>query len=144
MHVFTDDRGREWTLALTIASVKRIKAVHSIDLLAPPGRTPEGEELPNPIERLTAETLLCVDVIFTLLADQVREPAVSRDEFDSHLGGRALGDAVSAFTEELEDFFLAFGQGLTRRQPKDANASTPGSSPTGLPESSDSTRTPSP
>jgi hypothetical protein len=140
MHMFKDDQGREWTLSLTVAGVKKIKAVLKVDLLAPPG---EGED---PIGRLTGSPLEALDAIHVLIGDQVTAANLNREAVDESLGGEALGDAFTAFTAEIEDFFLAFGRKLTGRTKAGEAEKTPipGSSPTASPESSDKTQTLSP
>jgi hypothetical protein len=153
MHTFQDDLGREWTLSLTVAGVKKIKSVLHVDLLAPPAADDEG-----PIARLTASPLEALDAICVLIEDQIRAANLNREAVEAAMGGKTLGASFTAFVAELEDFFHAFGQQMNRHNPNASDAGeqktpapppesqipTDGSSSIDSPESSDKTQTPTP
>jgi hypothetical protein len=136
MQVFKDSEGEEWTLAITVAGLKRVRAKHHIDLLkVSQGETPLGEQL-------GMDHLLLADVIFTLLEPEANTREVSAEEFAIRLGGAALGAAMGAFWQELTDFFQQLEAALPK--PTTDPKSSPGNASTDSPESSESTRAPSP
>ena len=99
MKTFKDTSGREWTLAITIDAVKRIRDLLKIDLLDLFG----GE--PPLLTRLDTDVILLCDTIFVALKPQADTAGVSSEQFGAALGGDAIIAARDAFMEALSDFF---------------------------------------
>lgn len=102
MKKFTDSAGREWEIVLTIGSVKRVRELMSVDLLAiehPIDRTKE-DDLALLAELGTDIILLC-DVIYVLVKPQADELKVSDEQFGASLGGEVILAAQEAFYDEL-------------------------------------------
>jgi hypothetical protein len=99
MRVFTDSRGRQWALEITVASLKRVKAACGADLYA------LADDGLKPLAALLADVVKLVDVLFVLARDAGGKPPDSDESFAEGLGGDALGNAADAFVDALIDFF---------------------------------------
>jgi hypothetical protein len=102
MQIFTDDQGQAWTLAITVGSLKRLKAL-----------LPEMDLLnmdPALAARLSVDPILLCDVLYALVKPQADALGISDAQFGERLG-LSLGKAISAFWLDLTDFF----QGLDRQ-----------------------------
>jgi hypothetical protein len=106
MKTFKDSAGHEWTLAVTIDCVKRIRDALKVDLLDLFG----GE--PPLLTRLDTDVVLLCDTIFVALKPQADAAGVSSEQFGAALGGDAIIAARDAFWEALADFF----QSLRRQE----------------------------
>lgn len=104
MKTFTDTEGRVWEISLTISTIKRVKSILDVDLLA----LEVGE--PALLTRLGIDVVLLCDVIFVLIQSQAVECEVTDEEFGAALGGDAILNAQTAFYEELVDFFRGLGR----------------------------------
>jgi ribosomal protein S7 len=99
MHVFTDATGRNWTITINVAALKKIKALTGVNLL---------ELLDNNLEGLSAllsDVVKLVDILYVLCKDQADTLGISDEDFGRALGGDSLEQAVDAFLEEFVDFF---------------------------------------
>ncbi len=99
MKTFTDTSGREWSLAITIDAVKRIRDLLKVDLLDLFG----GE--PPLLTRLDTDVVLLCDTIFVALKPQADAAEITSEQFGASLGGDAIIAARDAFMEALADFF---------------------------------------
>jgi hypothetical protein len=128
MRTFTDNAAppRTWLLEITVSAIKRVRRTCSVDLL----KVHEGD--PPLADRLSADPVLTSEVICALVDPQIRERGISADDFDAALSGRALGQAITMFWEEVTDFFLSLAQGAGQEPPKEE---TPGPSSTSSPAS---------
>jgi hypothetical protein len=99
MHTFTDNAGRVWTIAISVAAIKRVRGLLNVDLykLVDDGFKSLGELLGDPVR--------LVDVLYVLCQDEANARNVSDEDFGRALGGDALHQAMDAFVEELIDFF---------------------------------------
>lgn len=104
MKTFTDSGGRVWTISLTIGSVKRVKDLIKIDLLA----LDQGK--PPLLTRLGLDVVLLCDVVFALIKPQADEQEVTDVQFGEALGGDVILAAQDAFYEELISFFRGLGR----------------------------------
>ena len=98
MATFRDNAGREWSLAINIPVMKRV-------------REKTGKHLGNVLKddcallmEIVEDVILFADVLRAMLWDQLRKQAVSDDEFDDALIGDASEDAVKAFWDAIVDF----------------------------------------
>jgi len=104
MKTFHDTTGREWTIELNVASVKRVRSLLGVDLLA----LHAGQ--PPLITCLGSDVCLLCDVLFALVKPQADAAQVSDEQFGQGLGGAALLDGQQALYAELADFFRALGR----------------------------------
>lgn len=98
MQTFKDNAGRSWTLALTIGSVKRVRALLDVNLM----NLEAGD--PPLLTRLGTDVMLLVDVIFALLKPQADAQEITDEQWAEAMGGDAILAAQKAFYDELSDF----------------------------------------
>ena len=104
MRSFKDINGKDWEIAHTVTSAKRVRDLLGLDLLQP-----EAGEPPN-ITRLGTDEILLCDVIYVLCKNQADERGISDEDFGKGLGGAAILAAQTALYEELIDFFRLRGR----------------------------------
>jgi hypothetical protein len=97
MHTFKDNAGREWTLALNVTAVRRIRDLAKVDLLD----FSEGRIF----ARLADDPVLLADALYAALKPDADAKGVSDEEFGRALAGDAIEAATGALLEELADFF---------------------------------------
>lgn len=96
MQTFTDTQGRTWTIAVTVDTIRRVRALTGTDLMAV-----LGGEL---IERLSADPVLLADVLYAV----VKPEADARGVDDADFGRALAGDSVAAATTALLEGLVAF------------------------------------
>ena len=99
MRTFTDTQGRVWTLSITVDTIKRVRALTGIDLLAVAG----GDLL----ERLSSDPVLLADVLYAVVKPEADAKQISDADFGRALAGDAIGAATTALLNDLVDFFPA-------------------------------------
>ena len=102
MRSFADAAGRIWIVSITVADVRRVRALCGVDLygLVDDGLKPLGALLGDPVK-------LC-DVLCCLSADAEGQRPLSEsasEDFGRALAGDSLQAATDAFVEALVDFF---------------------------------------
>ena len=97
MKTFKDNAGRDWTVAINIDAIKRVKGLLEVDLL----EAVEGKLL----ERLVGDPVLLCDVVYCLCKPEADAKAVSDEDFGRSMAGDAIDRATTALLEELVDFF---------------------------------------
>ena len=106
MKSFRDREGREWTPAVTVGSIKRVRAALEIDLMQPQAGVPPL------VARLHVDPVLLIDTIYLLCKPEADARSLTDEEF-----GRAVGDgetawqAYEAFAGNLVDFFRQLHRG---------------------------------
>jgi len=96
MRTFKDNAGRDWTVAVNVAAIKRVRSLLDVNLL----KVVEGKL----IERLVGDPVLLVDVIFVLCKPAADAAGVSDEQFGEAMAGDAIDSATKALLEELVDF----------------------------------------
>ena len=94
MQTFTDIHGRKWTVSVTVATVKRVKARLNIDML-------------NNIDeftRLIMDLITLCDILYVVCQTEADERGISDEQFTAGLAGPVLNDAAKA----LESAYVAF------------------------------------
>lgn len=102
MRTFRDNEGREWVLALTLGSLRRIKASAGLDML---DLGKWDKEASNPFLRLTRDAVTLADTLCALCHTQIVERQITEEQFAESLGGQSIDDALIALVEEWADFF---------------------------------------
>lgn len=97
MHTFTDVQGRSWSIEITVATLKRIRAVAGVDLLDVAGGTL--------FERLVADPVLLGDVLFAVVKPEADALHISDEMFGRALAGDVIDHATTALLEEIVAFF---------------------------------------
>ena len=105
MKNFHDNAGRNWTVTLNVATLKRIRALTSIDLIniisLDEHRKPNVELL----ERLSEDPILLVDVLYAACKPEADAQNVTDEQFGAAMAGDAIEHATNALLEELVSFF---------------------------------------
>lgn len=111
MRVFKDEQSREWELAITVGTIRRVKAAlkdrlpgRDVDLL----KIDEGQ--PPLVALLSIDVELIVDVIWVLVKDRRDGQDISDEQFVLAMGGDAMVAATAAFWGDLRDFFQKLGR----------------------------------
>jgi len=95
MKTFTDSKGREWAVAINLATATRIRDIGNVDLLRlDMGKLPELGELINDQYRM-------FDVLWACVYPQAQRLGVSKEEFGEELFGDHLFEATNAVLDEL-------------------------------------------
>ena len=98
MRTFKDNQGREWTVEITVAAIKRVRGLAGVDLM----EVLEGSN--GLLERLVRDPVLLCDVIYAACKPQADERQVSDELFGASMAGDASEHATAARLEELVDF----------------------------------------
>jgi len=96
VHSFKDKNGREWRIELNITTVRRVRNLTGVDLLAY-GTKEVSDKL--------GDIVSFCDVIFAACSDQAKADGVSDEDFGRAMWGDPIGDAITALEDELVDFF---------------------------------------
>ena len=107
MRTFRDERGRDWSIHLSIDAVKRAKALAGFDLMRLGEIDANG--VPN-IQRLAVDVVTVCDVAFAVLKPQADKLGVSDAQFAEGLGGDGMRLLQEAVLAEVRDFFLKLGR----------------------------------
>lgn len=113
MSQFTDSKGRAWTIKLDAPLIREVKQLFDVNL---------ADTRAAWIERLDADFLLLVDVLWVLCRPQANQlaPSVSDREFGEALVGDPIEYAAKALKEAYIDFFpkqrRALLQEIARRE----------------------------
>jgi len=97
MHTFTDALNRSWSLEITVATLKRIRALAGVDLLEAAGGTL--------LDRLVADPVLLGDVLYACVKPQADERKLTDEDFGRSLAGDVIDTATTALLEEFVAFF---------------------------------------
>lgn len=160
MHSFTDEKGRAWSVVVTVDTVRRVRQLAGVDLM---------QVIKGPLlEELAGDPVRLVDVLFAICKPQADAGKVTDQDFGQSLAGDSIDAATMALLGAIADFFPSPTRKLLRQlidagrasQEKvsalmehhvskaiaamDAAASTPGVSSPSAPDSSGSTPAPAP
>jgi hypothetical protein len=106
MRTFRDSEGREWSVAVNIAAVRRVRDLAQLDLLA----TADGRLL----HELAVDPMKLADVLWAIVQPQAQQRDVSPEQFGQALAGETIDRATAALIDELVDFFPAHRRGPMR------------------------------
>ena len=98
MRTFKDNAGRQWSVEINVASLKRVRGLTGTDLM----QVIEG----TLIEKLIRDPVLLCDVVYAICKPEAdaRTPTVSDEEFGKAMAGDAIEAATTAVLEELVSF----------------------------------------
>ncbi len=97
MRTFSDATGRSWSVAITVDTIKRVRALVQVDLLEAVSGTL--------LERLASDPILLCDVLFAAVKPEADLRQVSDADFGRAMAGDAIEQATRALLEDLVDFF---------------------------------------
>ena len=96
MKTFKDTAGREWTIEINVAALKRVRSLTGVDLL--------GVLDGSLIEKLIQDPVLLCDVVYAAVKPQADERNVADEDFGRAMAGDAIEDATTALLDELVSF----------------------------------------
>ena len=98
MRTFKDNAGRQWSVEINVAALKRVRGLTGTDLM----QVIEGPL----IEKLIRDPVLLCDVVYAICKPEAdtRTPPVSDEEFGKAMAGDAIEAATTAVLEELVSF----------------------------------------
>jgi len=99
MHTFTDNAGRVWTIAVNVATIKRVQGLLKVNLYKLLDDNFKG------LGELLGDIIQLVDVLYCLCKEEAEARKVSDEDFGRAMFGDAIHQATEAFLEELIDFF---------------------------------------
>ena len=101
MQKFKDVNGREWTIELNIAAIRKLRkstpnveGFEDFDILDYTG-----------VLTKVNDPLFAADLLYLVCRDQLDAAGIDSEAFGRALKGRALFDGVTAFLAEYVDFF---------------------------------------
>ena len=95
--------GRRWSVAVNVATVKRVRTLLDVDLLAVPEDAAKLED--HVIYRLMADPEFACDVLFAVCEPQARDAGITDEAFAEAMGGGCLEAGTLALLDEWSDFF---------------------------------------
>lgn len=107
MKNFKDTEGRDWTIAVTMGSVRRVKDLAGVNL----AHITEGDTL----QRLASDPEMLCRTIWAMVHPQAESRGVSEDAFFDSMGGDSIEAATVALLEDLPDFFPKSRREVLRR-----------------------------
>jgi biotin synthase-related radical SAM superfamily protein len=93
---FKDNKGREWKIEVTVATIKRVRDLLEVDLL----ELLEGKL----IERLIRDPVLLCNVVYAVCRPQAEAEQITDEDFGAAMAGDAIDNATKALLEELVNF----------------------------------------
>ncbi len=96
MSKFTDARGRDWVIVVTVGTIKKVREHLSLDLADLSQAT---------MDRLATDPCLLVDTLWLIVEADATQRKVSQEGFAEGLVGDPIDLAVSALLGALVDFF---------------------------------------
>ena len=97
MAAFRDNAGREWTLAINVGVIQRVRDRLGVDLL-------EAAEA-DLLARFARDAVLLVNALRCLVEPEARQRGVSDEEFGAAMTGGAIDEATDTLVAGLLDFF---------------------------------------
>ncbi|MEA1951482.1 MAG: hypothetical protein U9N87_08860 [Planctomycetota bacterium] len=94
---FTDSKGRDWDLTITVAALQRCKTLADIDLAA--------KVETDLFDDLADDPILLCNTLAAILRPQMAQRDIDDEAFAAGLGGDVIDDAAAALIEALVYFF---------------------------------------
>lgn len=104
MKLFKDNAGRDWSVSVNVATLKRVRDLLNVDLL----------DMAT-LEKLSADPVLLVDVLYVICRDEAKAGDVTDEQFGVGLAGDSLDAATTAMMEELVSFFPPRRRAILRK-----------------------------
>ncbi len=97
MKTFKDEKGRDWSVHITVDSIKRVRSKLDVDLM----------QLVEPefASKLLGDVINLVNIIYIVCKPEADERSISDEDFGRALAGESLDQAIDAFLNSLTEFF---------------------------------------
>jgi len=105
MKTFQDNAGRQWTVTLNVAALKRVRTMTNVDLFNVVTLDESKKPDISLLERLSEDPIMLVDVLYAVCKSEADAQQVSDEQFGAAMAGDAIEHATNALLEELVDFF---------------------------------------
>ena len=105
MTTFIDNKGRTWTLEVTVATVKRVRGLCKVDLNSIVELDKNNKPSAELLERLSSDPVLLVDVLYAVCKPQADKLNITDEDFGESMAGDAIEHATTALLEEVISFF---------------------------------------
>jgi len=96
MQSFKDNAGRQWSVEINVAALKRVRGLTGTDLM----QVIEG----TLIEKLIRDPVLLCDVVYAICKPEADTRSVSDEDFGKAMAGDAIEAATTAVLEGLVGF----------------------------------------
>jgi len=96
MRSFKDNAGRQWSVEINVATLKRVRGLTGTDLM----QVIEG----TLIEKLIRDPVLLCDVVYAICKPEADTRSVSDEDFGKAMAGDAIEAATTAVLEGLVGF----------------------------------------
>lgn len=96
LRTFTDATGQQWSVAITVDTLRRVRALASVDLM----QAISGKLL----EQLATDPVLLVDVLAAVCKPQMDARSITPATFGEAMSGDAIDSATQALLLGLADF----------------------------------------
>lgn len=107
MHSFTDEKGRAWSVVVTVDTVRRVRQLAGVDLM---------QVIKGPLlEELAGDPVKLVDVLFAICKPQADANKVTDQDFGESLAGDSIDTATMALLGAIADFFPSPTRKLLRK-----------------------------
>jgi hypothetical protein len=100
MRIFTDTNKLDWSLDLTVGSIRRVQSLTGVNLLD----AREGSILVD----IADDPIKMADILYAIVQPQASARGITDEAFGASLDGDTLRVAIEAFIDELIDFFRRF------------------------------------
>lgn len=108
MATFRDNLNRNWTVEITLSTVRRVKSLCDVDILAETGNG-------KLFERLASDPILLCDVLYAVCKPQLDKANVTDEDFGASLAGDSIAAATDALLQGIVDFFPSARRALLQK-----------------------------
>ncbi len=115
MKTFSDNSGRIWTVVVTVATLKRVRALCEIDLYSIVEVDEKNNLKTDLLDRLSSDPVLLVDVLYAVCKPEADKLGVTDEQFGESMAGDAIAKASEALLDEIVDFFPDPKRGALRK-----------------------------
>ena len=111
MATFKDCEGKNWTVKITVETIRQVRDALGVNLLDVVSQKRED----HLIDRLASDPVLLVDVLYVVCKEEADKAQIDSRAFGARLAGDAVADATNALLGSLSDFFPAQRGKVLRR-----------------------------
>ena len=96
MKTFKDNAGRSWSISVDIATIRRVRKVLGVNLVA--------SDLADILKKILGDPVLLCDILYVVCKPEADKEGISDEDFGRAMAGDAIEHATVAFLEALADF----------------------------------------
>lgn len=99
MRSFKDADGRDWSIAVNVTTIERLRSRLQVDLLS------LCDDNCKLLAQLADDPVLLVNSLYVICEDQAQARSVSDEDFGRAMFGDVIGSAHEVLMAEIVDFF---------------------------------------